>query len=157
MEVDFPCQDDVTGKKPLIAVRVIFLILDIICCLLTVSMIFLVATNGNVEKMTAPYGKESSGYLQYDPYGEETQEDVRIDIVPYGEENLEDVPFFLFVLFGKEILEDIRIAEICGIVIAALSFCISAMLLMHSFVDARKAWKKIHSDTSVYTKSTFYV
>ena len=148
--MNFPRKDndDVAGKKPLIAVRVIFLIIDIICCLMTVSMIFLVATNGNVEKMTAPYGKESSGYLQYDPYGEVTQEDVRIAIVPYGEENLEeDVPFFLFVLFGKEILEDIRIAEVCGIVIAALSFCISAFVLMHSFGDARKAWKtkKIHS------------
>ena len=74
---------------------------------------------------------------------------MRIVIVPYGEEeNLEeDVPFFLFVLFGKEISGYIRIAEVCGIVIAALSFCISAFLLMHSFGDARKAWKKkkIHS------------
>ena len=152
MEVDFPRQDDVAGKKPSMAVRVIFLIIDIICCLLTVSMIFLVATNGNV-----PYGKESLGDVQYVHYGEETQEDVRIDIVPYGEENLEDVPFFLLVLFGKEILEDIRIAEICGIVVAALSFCISAFPLILSFVYVRKAWKKIHSDSSVYTKCCFYV
>ena len=112
-------------------------------------MIFLVATNGNVNKMP---GKESFGYLQYDPYGEETQFDEMIAIVPYGEETSEDVPFFLFVLFGKEIAKDIRIAEVCGIVIAALSFCISAMLLMHSFVDARKAWKKIDS-----SKCCFYV
>ena len=109
-------------------------------------MIFLVATNGN------PYGKESLGEVQYVHDGEEAQEDVRIDIVPYGEETSEDVPFFLFVLFGNEILQVIRIAEVCGIAVLALSFCISAFLLMHSFVDARKAWKKIDS-----SKCCFYV
>ena len=110
-------------------------------------MIFLVATNGNVSKMP---GKESFGYLQY--VAESQEEDVRIDIVPYGEETSEDVPFFLFLLFGNEILQVIRIAEVCGIAVLALSFCISAFLLMHSFVDARKAWKKIDS-----SKCCFYV
>ena len=118
-------------------------------------MLFLVATNGNVRKFPVPYGKESLGnfqYVPYVPYGEETQEDVRIAIVPYGEGTLENVPFFLFVLFGKEIFEDIRIAQVCGIVVAALSFCMSAFLLIQSFGDARKAWKKIHS-----SKCCFYV
>ena len=143
---------DVAEKKPSMAVKVSCLIFDIICCLLTFSMIFLVATNGNVNKMP---GKESFGYLQY--VAESQEEDVRIDIVPYGEETSEDVPFFLFVLFGKEISRDIKIAEVCGIAATALSFCISAFLLMHSFVDARKAWKKIHSSVYKKSKCCFYV
>ena len=91
MDVDLPRQDDVAEKKPSMKVKVSCLIIDIICCLLTFSMIFLVATNCNVSKMP---GKESFGYLQYVPDGEETQFDERIAIVPYGEETSEDFSFF---------------------------------------------------------------
>ena len=59
------------------------------------------------------------------------------------------------VPYCKDILDDVRIFIVIGIIAAAVSFVASALILIFDFVDVRHAWKKIQ--TSAYTKLCFYV
>ena len=99
---------DVAEKRPRIAFKATCLIIDILCCIISVALMFLVATQGN--------------FPEYPEF-----EDVKIGVV--------------FAIAGT-----------------AISFVISAGVLILSVVDLRKACKKKKINTSVHREEgSFYV